>query len=301
MHIGNLIITVLITGALSSCGMFMSGGTSEHGNERVAGVVLNRDGEPAEGVRVTLLPDAYNPLTDSARVKPLYVITGSDGEYLFDSLEPGSYTVQADDSLSGLSVIGRNIGSDTGILPVSRLMLDAPGSIFISDDTTIMKNGMIIYFPGCQLTHTVVAGASPKTLRFPSGRITIMGFDPVTRKNQDLGDQYVGIEILPGVTLILRSRSPKPYCVAGDSIVDCRRGYVGDEFVFAPVHPSNRIDGSYVYRFSWGDGSISEWSSDIRWSRAWDKPGKYFVQSQMMRQGQYLAWSELIYIEILEK
>ncbi|MFP4417035.1 MAG: PKD domain-containing protein, partial [Chitinispirillaceae bacterium] len=60
------------------------------------------------------------------------------------------------------------------------------------------------------------------------------------------------------------------------------------------------LDNNYSYRFSWGDGSISEWKEIASTTYSWRRPGTYLVQSQTMRIGIYNAWSDYITVIIRE-
>ena len=292
---------LLVAGTLLevSCGIGPhAGGASDHGNERVAGVVTAKGGIPVAGATVTLLPDDYNPVTDSLRVTSRSVVTDSSGRYEFDSLKAGIYAVCAHDDRSDVAGIVKGVIVDTKSDSGPDIVLRATGSIYFPVDSTDLAVGMIIYLPGTERYDVIDSTRKVNMFDVPAGLITLRAYDPASRSVKELGGEFVAIEILPGVTLLLPSRSPQPYCLKNDTVVSCGQGLVGEVFTFSPIHPSKKIDGNYVYRFSWGDGTISAWSSDIRWQWSWDKPGDYFVQAQVMRQGSYLAWSEYIYIRI---
>lgn len=274
-----------------------AGGISDHGNERVAGIVIDADGVPAAGVTVTLLPDEYNHITDSTRVIERKAVTDAEGHYEFNSLVEGTYAVRADDRSNGRAGVAKSVDvGDTDT--VVGITLNVMGRIFFVGDSTIVKPGMMIFLPGIACYDSVGATREVNLIDIPPGRITLKAYDPATKKVVDLGRGFVALEVIPIGTLILPSISPAPYCLVGNTVVDTIHAYVGDTLTFSPVHPSKKIDGNFAYRFSWGNDAISGWSSDIRWKWSWDKPGYYFVQSQMMRQGQYFAWSEYIAVRI---
>ena len=299
-HFSLLLISFLLLAV--SCGISpYAGGVSDHGNERVAGIVTGKDGTPVPGVAVTLLPDEYNPVADSQRVDERKAVTDSCGRYIFDGLVSGVYALQAFDErgrgagiAKGVAVAGNNDSAPA-------IRLNATGSIYLPVDSMDLTMGMVIYLPGTRRYETIDSTRKVTMFDVPAGLVTVRAYDPADGAVKELGSEFIGVEVLPGVTLLLPSRSPQPYCLKDDRIVACEHGYAGEVFTFSPIHPSKKIDGNYVYRFSWGEGTISGWSSNIRWEWSWDRPGDYFVQSQVMRQGSYLAWSDYIYIRIEEK
>jgi hypothetical protein len=309
-----------------SCGIAPhSGGSSEHGNERVIGLVRGRDGEPAAGVSVYLLPDDYNPITDSTRILSRETVTDSNGGYFFDSLDANVlYTIRAYDPKRGTGCVIKGVSSISSTsaahlneyaensvrkvatiaysaVTVDTLHLDNSGSIYFEIDSLSLDIGMIVFMPGLPYYRVVDSSAFVTFFEIPNGWITLKAYDPESDTTIDLGDDYISIEILSGASLLLPSRSPMPYCIRNDSVVTCVKGVVGEEFMFSAVHPSVTLDGNYNYRFTWGEGTISGWDVTPvrRWS--WSKAGLYSVQTQVMRRGIYLAWSDPIKIEITEQ
>jgi hypothetical protein len=301
MRFWYVIIIIVSLVCSMSCTPQSAGGISDHGNERVAGVVATTDGAPAAGVLVTLLPDDYNHITDSTLIAARETVTDSNGRYVFDSLDKGAYTILADDSLTSRAGIVKNVVVDENSADAPKLTINVMGNIYFPVDSNLLRIGMMVYLPGLKCYDVVDTAWKVHLFNVPSGCITVKAYDPVTETEKILGKDFTDIEIIPGVTLLLPSRSPQPYCLKDETIVECVSGYAGEVFTFSPIHPSEQIDGNFMYRFSWGEGTISNWSSDIRWYWSWDKPGSYFVQSQVMRQGSYHTWSEHIYVEIFDK
>ncbi len=298
-----ILLTSLSALVLSSCGVNQyGGGISDHGNERVAGVIIDRNGKAAAGVAVTILPDDYNPITDSTRTTLRETVTADDGSYAFDSLDSGVYTVSAHDRFSNTGCLVRNVATDScESTMVDTLALTINGSIYFEVDSLALDVGYMVYLPGLSCYNVVDSTKIVNLFDIPTGRVALKAFDPSTGTTIELGDDYLCVEIIPGATLLLPSRSPKPYCVSNDSIVTCMTGRVGDVFTFSAIHPSKTISGNYIYRFSWGEGSISDWDALALRAWSWDRPGFYSVQTQIMRQGIYLAWSDPILIEIVER
>ena len=295
------LIIVIPLMLLNGCTLNGAGGISDHGNERVAGIVIDADSVPVPGVTVTLLPDEYNHITDSTRVVPREAVTDADGRYTFDSLSEGTYALQAEGIGSGRTGIAKSVVVDSINTDAPSIKIDVPGRIYFPVDSMVLPVGTMIFLPGLRYCDIVDSSRVVNMFDIPAGRLTLKAYDPVSKKVLELGRDFVLVEVMPSRTLVLPSRSSTPVCLADEIIVDPVKGYTGDEFTFSPVHQSNKIDENFYYRFSWGDGTISEWSSDVRWKHSWNTPGDYYVQSQVKFMGQYLGWSDQVYIKIVNK
>lgn len=278
----------------------VGGGSSDHGNARIAGIIKDRYGDPVRNATVELIPDNYNHLTDSLRAVLYTTITDENGSYLFDSVFSGCYTISGKSEYGEIGftekcqIIDSNITADV-------ITADVFGNIYMETDSLNLPEGSVIFFPGLKKYSFIDKSRAMIFTQVPKGIIQLKGYNPKTGKTIDLGKEYLCIEIIPGNTLILPSRSPKPFCVKGDSILTCPQGYVNDTFSLSIIEPSFRIDGNWSYRISWGDGSISNWTFERKQIHVWNRKGIYPVQSQVLFQGQYLAWSDPVLIEIIDR
>jgi tripartite motif-containing protein 71 len=57
-------------------------------------------------------------------------------------------------------------------------------------------------------------------------------------------------------------------------------GIVGPEYIFSTGGASSDLGHAVEYRFSWGDGTHSDWSSSPTASQSWSLPGAYSVKAQ---------------------
>lgn len=300
MRIWYTIITTIAL--LASCTVDMSGGISDHGNERVAGIITKDDGTPAAGVRVTLLPNEYNHITDSTKVDARVVVTDEEGRYTFDTLSAGEYTIRAENSQELTAAVLRGIKTVHKETVVPSLMLQRRGVIYFNLDSTGLTIGMMIFLPGMRYYRSIDALNKVVLSDVPAGLISLRAYDPVSKRVLDLGKNFLAVEVVGGTSLILPKRSQRPYCLTSDTVLSGEiTAYAGEVLTFAPVAPSETIDARFAYRFSWGDGTISDWSSNVRWQKVWDIPGIYFVQVQVNFSMTYLAWSEMLTIEIVER
>jgi hypothetical protein len=296
------IFTIAIIGfLLCGCGEPpVCGGSSDHGNARVAGIITDRQGIPLSNAIVELFPDNYNHSTDSLRITAKVTTTNENGYYTFDSVSSGIYTISGKSKYGDAGFVKKQICVDTSIIE-DTLLSDQFGSIYIEIDSLHLTKGMVLYFPGLKTFHIIDDQTKIVFSQVPCGLLQLKVFDPLTDKSFDLGREFLSIEIIPGRTLILPSRSPKPFCVKNDSITTCSRGFVNDTFNISIIKPSICIEGTWVYRISWGDGTISDWTSEMNIRHRWAVKGIYPVQSQVLFQGQYLAWSDPTFIEIIDR
>jgi hypothetical protein len=278
----------------------VAGGSSDHGNARVAGIIVNQDGEPLSNAIVQMYPDNYNHLTDSLRVSPYATTTDKNGFYAFDSVKNGSYTISGNSEYEESGFARKSVIVDTSVLEDTITSCQF-GSIYIEIDSLHLKKGDVLFFPGLKLYQLIENENKIFISQIPKGLIQLKSYDPVSGKTTDLGKEFLSIEIIPGRTLLLPSRSPTPFCIKNGSAANCTQGLPGEDFELSIIKPPLRIDGTWVYRISWGDGTISEWTSDKIITHAWTTEGIYPVQSQIVFQGnQYLAWSDPIFIEIIK-
>ena len=100
----------LILGIICAFAVCLVSCTKEKATGRIQGIVTNMNTtEPIQGVNISLSPTGAS------------AVTGSDGRYEFNNLEPGNYTVQG--TKSGFESNTKNITIHTAdmekILPVS--------------------------------------------------------------------------------------------------------------------------------------------------------------------------------------
>jgi predicted transglutaminase-like cysteine proteinase len=89
---------------------------------------------------------------------------------------------------------------------------------------------------------------------------------------------------------------PSPFLVANTPIGPSI-GKVNQLLTFSTSASSN-IAGSPEYRFGWGDGSYSDWSSSPSASHSWSSPGRYTIRAQARYPGTTSEWSPAKVVEI---
>jgi hypothetical protein len=297
----SFLAVVLFVSLFYGCGGDpVAGGSSDHGNARVAGIIIDQYGEPLSNATIELYPDNYNHSTDSLRVSPYTTTTDDIGSYVFDSIQNGLYTISGKSEYGEIGFVRKHVLVDSYVF-TDTFTADYFGSIYIETDSLNLAKGGILFFPGLKRYHSIDEQNQIVLSQIPKGLIELKGYDPVSGKTINLGTEFLCIEIIPGKTLILPSRSPMPFCIKNDSVITCVQGFIAEVFELSVINPSIHFDGSWVYRMSWGDGIISDWTSDKIVKHAWTDRGIYPVQSQILFQGQYLAWSDPVFIEIINR
>lgn len=115
------LIDVFVTGCMFFCfctnGDSPLSGTSEQGNARVAATICNPDLSPSIGTSVTLRRSDY--IANTAQSTPdarIYrdAVTGSDGSFIIDSVDTGSYFIEVNDHIANAVLLKCSITtSDT--------------------------------------------------------------------------------------------------------------------------------------------------------------------------------------------
>jgi hypothetical protein len=147
---------------LSGCApQIADGGGSRGGNPVVMGNLLFDNGLPASATLVTLIPQSYNPVSDSLLKKVYTTFTDVNGCYSIVTQDTGLFTIQAvsTNPNNRIRSIQTNIHIASDTVLVQSDTLHKPGYIKIMV-TDSMKNGnSYFYIPGT-LIFTMINNAS---------------------------------------------------------------------------------------------------------------------------------------------
>jgi len=300
-----LIITLLAPLCCIRCSQSVSPGSSDHGNARISGKFNKSIGEAATEATVILLPDTANYYVDSADIVSFTASSDTDGQFQIDSIPEGIYCLFAMDAWSGRSFVMKKIivRKDT-VINFGVLDMSIPGTIYFNIDSLGVAPGAILYFPGLPLFHTVDTTSVQWINDVPAtNAITLMGYDPSTRTPISLSMEFRELEVPSGTSIFIPYRIPPPWYVADNTKLTRQlEGTVGTNYLFSAVDPATvSVDTRTRYRFSWGDGEISAWSTNYYASHSWGNENYYHVQTQTQIGSTVLAWSEAITIHISEK
>jgi hypothetical protein len=173
----------------------------------VVGVLYGEDGRPAAGARVALLPTAYDPVRDTG-LALRYDTTDARGAFAIDSVDSGSYNVQAVDPASRARALvqGIEVRSDTAVAG-GRNVLKPTGAVSVLLPDSVPVKTAYVYLPGTEVfaTSASLKGESRLMLldSVPAGQSPAI----VYRSAADTGSHPItiriseGVEVVPGDTV----------------------------------------------------------------------------------------------------
>jgi len=155
----NILLLLCISAvALSrlSCTMSIAGGSSSTDNGKITGSILDKNGQPAPGTQVTLLPADYNPRTDTARL--CRDTTDSQGVYGFDHISTGLYTVHALHLSQRTSALITGVFIDKDTTLVHPETLNQPGAVKVFLPDTVDTAAKYVYIKGTTISKSLYGG-----------------------------------------------------------------------------------------------------------------------------------------------
>ncbi|MFP4014601.1 MAG: PKD domain-containing protein [Chitinispirillaceae bacterium] len=285
---------VALLGLMSVVGC---GGSSDHDNARIMGVVADYRGNPAGDVIITLLPDDYNPLRDSAYVIEHKSLTNSLGSFCFEDIPYGTYTLTGIDHYRGVGFIKKGVQIDIQEVSLDTFSVDVNSFLVFDLERMGLAKGIAVYVPGTPIFKIIESDNASMVL--PPGMILLKGYDI----NQDLELAVLkasdSLDVAPRTTYNLGLISSAPFYLKSETeALSELIGEVGEDYSFTARYPIRQGSPALYYRWNWGDGEISEWSEDCVASHKWEKPGVYRVQYQEMFLGSCQAFSSFLKVII---
>lgn len=126
------------------CANMMAGGGSGAGNSAVVGKIYTETGAPSSNAVVKVIPEKYNPVTDSSLPDELCDTTDASGAYRVDVTETGIYNVLAVNETATAMSLGKDISVAEDTLVTINQYLADPGALqVILPDTMDTVNGYI--------------------------------------------------------------------------------------------------------------------------------------------------------------
>ena len=141
-------ILICATILLAQCAKTPMAGGSDNPDFKVAGVIMDANGEPAPNTEVILVPGSYNPVLDTELGAVMADTTDMLGEYRFTTHTTGAYNIQALHlyKRTRLLITGVSISTDT--TRVSTATLTVPGAIKVMLPPDIDTVNGYVYVPG---------------------------------------------------------------------------------------------------------------------------------------------------------
>ncbi len=170
--IGCVAICVLAgtVAALLRCSSPVAGGGSEIGNPVVCGVIINKDGMPAQDFEVGLYPHDYNAALDARGYQ--VTRTGTDGRYVFEDVDGGTYTLYGHRAGTQVSAYRDGIVTGNERYEVDTCTLLHDGVVLVSIAEPDYKTGLSICILGTGLA-VPVDSAGDMAIPVPSGTLRV--------------------------------------------------------------------------------------------------------------------------------
>ncbi|MDG5815978.1 carboxypeptidase-like regulatory domain-containing protein [Chitinispirillales bacterium ANBcel5] len=275
------------------------GGISDHGNARIAGIIADENGYVLSGVEVTLLKDSYNPITDTNET-PVVTTTNYRGYYEFSNLPQSVYSITGINEKNGHAFLKKGISLLERLEVVDSLNIRAPGRINLNPDELELPDSAALYIPGSMIWREVLQNSVFLSIPVPPGSVTLKGFDLETGKETYIGPEFDEIVVESGYSLVTMHKSTTPRFVGEDgTFYNEMQGYVDSVYSVTAAYPIREPANEYMYRFSWGDGAVTNRLYGPVQSYSWSEPGIYQIKTQESRENSLLQWSEPILINIV--
>ncbi len=276
-----------------------AGGSSDHGNAKMAGIVKDDYDEPVANVSIRLLPADYNPVKDKKDLL-IETVSNADGCFIFDNIDTGKYCLSGEDNDYRGFVINVNI-KDSQLIILDSIRLSNPGRIIIPGDQIGLKPGNIAYLKGLAKYCVIDSTGEAYINNVPPGIVSMSGYAPDKKAEIALNPVFDSFLIVPNLTFI-STISPSPFFVQdGKVLVDKRDAFCDSLNMFSCVNLLERIPVGYAFRYLWDDGRTSEWSESPLQVYKWNNPGVYRIQAQVRFNGNYYAWSNPVSITVTKK
>lgn len=178
MHNKILLCLIAFSVYICNCTTNISGGGTEDVNTKiVAGIVFDKNNNPASDALVMLIPSNYNPVLDESTTSVLKDTTDIHGNYLFKLSEPGNFTIQIlkiSDKTCALLTNEPVVGDTTIVSPATLLL---PGSILVQFPESTFQSTGYVFIPGTTISARVTHIGQPVQIdSVPSGLIPSLIF-----------------------------------------------------------------------------------------------------------------------------
>lgn len=142
-------VLALLTSVLMHCvnTSDLAGAGSET-TTTVSGVVASVNGSPAAYVQVSMIPSNYNPVKEPELPDSFTITTNALGQYTFNNMDTGSYTVYAQSKSDGTRSLVFNVHAANDFVTAPPSMLKQTGTIRTVNPDEEDDDECYIYIPG---------------------------------------------------------------------------------------------------------------------------------------------------------
>jgi hypothetical protein len=191
-----LSLSALILTNCSNPGEIAGGAGGTETSNGISGIIRDTDDRAVADARVLLLTEDHNPYREPTLPKRSVVrreITDDQGWFRFDSVSPGTYSIQSShpDNESVLLLQDITVTDDEGADSLECLLKE-PGSLIIHISELAAAEGDYIYIPGTSIFMELNAAS------ITAGQVSISGIPPAVY------DEVILVKngLLPGTNLI---------------------------------------------------------------------------------------------------
>ena len=261
----------------------IAGGTSDHGNARIAGIVTDSASKPVSGAIIVLRPSDY--IFGVSSVAPCSTRSDSKGSWHFDSLDVGTWTVEGHDSLACgfISSVKTEAGTHVDSMKTVVQPLNWTRFVLPTDSRALIgADSILVYIPGSschQMVHfTDVAGDTVRIEGIPEGRHAVAFYPPLpstVELKSIVGFDSLSVDHRQGFDATARPARPN----GKENGV-----WVGDsnDYYTAFPHINEITDASKVeFRFTYGTGDTTAWVADPYSLIIFPDSGSYAVRAQL--------------------
>lgn len=274
------IITAIVV-LYCTCSLNIAGGSSDHGNANVVGMIYDTLGVGVEGVSLRLLPENYNPTGPDNSLDSLTAITDSTGTFELCNIPSGTYCLIGEGSCNQLRLFEKPVVVDSGSINSINSVLYKPGQIRIpvNHNNIPVNKSVIIYLPGTDIFKEVQSNIQTVYIdSVPKGRFTLKGYIPSNGMIISFEREYSNFYVMSGGIVDFTIRPTKPRGPKNALInSECQFNTYFAEWNIYPHVVVEYLE----YRFSWGDADTSDWASCLCAYHSWSRAGTYEIRVHM--------------------
>ncbi len=274
------LLLISLMGSLT-CSLNIAGGSSDHGNAAIGGILSDSLNNGIANVTVRLLPADFNPAADDFNPDSLTAQSDSAGFYKIEYVPRGTYCLTGTSSDSALKTYQKAIVVDTTDILTLHAILQKPGNIKIPVDTALwlFDNTITVFIPGTNIYYTTFSLNDTIELKnIPSGSHTVRMYSAAYDSIIAIDEEFSNVHVKPGVINDFTIYPKKPRGPA--------TGVINDTCKFFSIFSykgwiSNIAVQCIEYRFAWGNADTSSWSTQFWATHAWSDTGSFEVRAQI--------------------
>jgi hypothetical protein len=275
------IIAVCSMLVFTSCSTNLAGGSSDHGNAKVLGVISDTTGTGVESAFVRLLPEHYNPVLDDFPADSLTAVTDRQGYFEIENIVEDIYCLTGVGPAGELFCIEKSITVDSGSVNTINATLLKPGSVKapLRKGTWQGNTKISIYIPGTNIYKTVEHNIKEAYLdNVPGGIHSLWVYKHDENSAVLLHEDYKEFSVIPDIIMDFTIVPVKPNGPGSVMVNEECRFFT--MFEYWNIMPDINVE-HIEYRFSWGDRDTSDWVHALGHSHRWSKEGSFYIRVQL--------------------